>query len=95
MRPRRLPLDGPLIEWRAQQGGRCAVCTRRYPAGVRVTWLVGSGPCHAQCRPPRTDAGLLRAAEVAAGYAADVGELREVLEALGLLAAPARRRAAS
>jgi hypothetical protein len=58
--------------------------------------MPGSGVCHAQCRPPGSQEGFTRAAEVLAGHAASAAELRRWLEMLGLLQAPpVTRRAAS
>jgi hypothetical protein len=89
--PARRPLDGPLLVQPASQRGRCARCQRRYPPGARLTWLPGSGPCHAQCAPASNQDGPMRAALALAARAQDAAELRCWLQMCGLIEAPPRR----
>jgi hypothetical protein len=89
----RRPLDGPVIAQRASQPGRCVTCQRRYPRGTRITWLDGSGPCHAEHAPASTQAAPMAAARFLASGAADAAELRGWLQMAGLIMAPPRRTA--
>jgi hypothetical protein len=89
----RRALDGPAVVRRASQPGRCVTCQCRYPAGARIVWLTGSGPCHEQHAPPRSQVEAMRAALALAGRAEDAAELRGWLEAVGLIMAPPRRTA--
>jgi hypothetical protein len=86
-------LDGPLLVQRTSQPGRCVTCQRRYPRGTRVTWLPGSGPCHAEHAPVSTQVGPMAAARFLASGAADAAELRGWLQMAGLIMAPPRRTA--
>lgn len=92
-RIKRRALDGPVLVYRASSAGRCAVCQARYGRGVRVSWLPGSGPCHAQCAPASTQDQAMRAAQFLAGQAADAAELRELLVMVGLISPQAGHRA--
>jgi hypothetical protein len=89
---KRRALDGPVLVYRASSAGRCAVCQARYGRGVQVSWLPGSGPCHAQCAPAGTQAQSMRAARFLAGHAADAAELRELLVMVGLISPQAAYR---